>query len=81
YCNQLTLRGEISEIDNFKIYCGPAMGAFNLWVKGTPYEHWSNRNVDKIADLLMQKTCEIVEKNVLQWCSTSVRTIKESSNV
>ncbi|WP_217563191.1 beta-ketoacyl synthase N-terminal-like domain-containing protein, partial [Paenibacillus sp. GbtcB18] len=62
YCNQLTLRGEISEIDNFKIYCGPAMGAFNLWVKGTPYEHWSNRNVDKIADLLMYNACEMIER-------------------
>nr|WP_246363033.1 PfaD family polyunsaturated fatty acid/polyketide biosynthesis protein [Paenibacillus alba] len=78
YCNQLTLRGEVSEIDNFKIYCGPAMGAFNLWVKGTPYEHWRNRNVDKIAELLMQKTCEIVEKNVLQWFSSNFRTIEKS---
>ncbi|MEL0231388.1 MAG: 2-nitropropane dioxygenase, partial [Deltaproteobacteria bacterium] len=35
-------------------WCGPAMGAFNAWVKGSFLEEPSNRRVVDIAENLMQ---------------------------
>nr|WP_255517877.1 PfaD family polyunsaturated fatty acid/polyketide biosynthesis protein [Thermoactinomyces sp. CICC 10523] len=61
YCNRATLNGDETERDNFQIFCGPAMGAFNEWVKGTPYEHWKNRRVAEIAALLMNRACEHIQ--------------------
>ncbi|MBO1583289.1 PfaD family polyunsaturated fatty acid/polyketide biosynthesis protein [Bacillus sp. XF8] len=58
YCNRATLNGDLAEKDNFQIFCGPALGAFNQWVKGTPYEDWKNRHVVDVAALLMVQACE-----------------------
>lgn len=66
HCSSLTLRGEVSEKDNFLIYCGPAMGSFNQWVKGTKYEHWKERHVNEIADLLMEKASEYLVLRLLK---------------
>ncbi|OHX66424.1 PfaD family polyunsaturated fatty acid/polyketide biosynthesis protein [Flammeovirga pacifica] len=39
------------ELD-YQIWCGPAMGAFNEWVKGTPLEQWENRKAVDVAHAL-----------------------------
>lgn len=39
---------------DMQIWCGQSMGAFNLWVKGTPMEKAENRHVDEVAMLLMR---------------------------
>ncbi|HET8842317.1 MAG TPA: SDR family NAD(P)-dependent oxidoreductase, partial [Ktedonobacteraceae bacterium] len=57
HCSQITRAGEVAEADNFQIFCGPAMGAFNQWVKGTRYEAWRNRHVQEIAEILMRGAC------------------------
>jgi|GEM_PF-6435440 len=46
---------------NFQIQCGPALGAFNTWVKGTHYQDWRNRYVADIAQLLIAETLDYVE--------------------
>jgi trans-AT polyketide synthase, acyltransferase and oxidoreductase domains len=51
--NRLALSGDPARKVDFQIHCGPAMGAFNQFVKGTPFENWRNRHVDDIAELLM----------------------------
>lgn len=61
HCSNVTLDGDETEKDNFLIYCGPAMGAFNQWVRDTEYESWKNRHVDGIAFMLMSKACESIE--------------------
>jgi trans-AT polyketide synthase/acyltransferase/oxidoreductase domain-containing protein len=38
---------------DLQIHAGPALGAFNQWVKGTPWESWRERHVDRIAEKLM----------------------------
>ncbi|MFE3544324.1 PfaD family polyunsaturated fatty acid/polyketide biosynthesis protein [Nocardia sp. NPDC059177] len=38
---------------DFQVHCGPAMGAFNMWARGTDLADWHNRHVDTIADALM----------------------------
>lgn len=51
--------GEESKVD-YQIFCGPALGAFNQWIKGTELENWRNRHVDKIGIKLMTETAEFL---------------------
>jgi len=50
---------------DMQIWCGQAMGAFNLWVKGTPMEQAENRHVDEVAGLLMHSCAYHYMKNLL----------------
>jgi hypothetical protein len=34
---------------DYQIWCGPAIGAFNRWVKGTFLEKWENRKTVTVA--------------------------------
>ncbi|MBC2580401.1 ACP S-malonyltransferase [Clostridium sp. DJ247] len=56
------IRGEKRNKINYNISCSPALGAFNEWVKGTDLELWKNRNVDKIALMIMDGAAEILER-------------------
>mgnify|MGYP001258098387 CR=1 FL=1 len=63
----LALQGDVANRSDFQIYCGPAMGAFNEWVKGAGIESWRNRHVDQIAERLMQETA--------QWLNDQLRSL------
>ena len=39
---------------DYQIWCGPSMGAFNDWVKGTYLEQYQNRMVADVAEQIMQ---------------------------
>lgn len=41
------------ELD-YQIWCGPSMGAFNDWVKGSHLEDYQNRKVADVAEQIMQ---------------------------
>ena len=41
---------------DYQVWCGPAMGAFNEWVKGTYLEDWHNRRVVAVARNLLYET-------------------------
>jgi trans-AT polyketide synthase/acyltransferase/oxidoreductase domain-containing protein len=61
YSNNLALKGiEENKVD-YQINCGPALGAFNQWVKGTELENWRNRHVDEIALKIIHATSEVLE--------------------
>jgi trans-AT polyketide synthase, acyltransferase and oxidoreductase domains len=60
---QLALAGDASERVNFQIHCGPAMGAFNRFVRGTELEPWQARHVDRIADRLMRGAAEVLRRS------------------
>ncbi|WP_332368606.1 PfaD family polyunsaturated fatty acid/polyketide biosynthesis protein [Spirosoma telluris] len=47
-------RGVAGRELDYQIWCGPAMGSFNQWVKGSRLESWQNRYVADIADQLLQ---------------------------
>jgi trans-AT polyketide synthase, acyltransferase and oxidoreductase domains len=49
----LALAGRVADQVNFQVHCGPAMGAFNRFVAGTPLQDWRARDVDTIAGTLM----------------------------
>jgi trans-AT polyketide synthase/acyltransferase/oxidoreductase domain-containing protein len=51
---RLALRGDQEQRVDYQVHTGPALGAFNQWVKGTDLEDWRRRHVDAIGDHLMQ---------------------------
>lgn len=62
YSTRLALSGnEDSKVD-YQIQCGPALGAFNQWVKGTELESWRNRHADEIGEKLMIETARLLNE-------------------
>ena len=46
--------GTPGRAQDYQIWCGPAMGAFNDWVKGTYLEDYRNRRAADVAEQIMQ---------------------------
>ena len=46
--------GTADRVLDYQIWCGPSMGAFNDWVKGTHLEHFENRKVADVAIQIME---------------------------
>lgn len=46
--------GDVSRRLDYQIWCGPAMGAFNAWVKGSFLEQPENRTVVQVARNLLE---------------------------
>ncbi|MCX7923143.1 MAG: ACP S-malonyltransferase [Clostridia bacterium] len=66
YSSRLALEGNEKYLVDFQIHCGPALGAFNQWVKGTGFESWRNRHVDEIANKLMNETAVLLNQRFNQ---------------
>jgi trans-AT polyketide synthase/acyltransferase/oxidoreductase domain-containing protein len=58
YSTQLAFSGSTEDLVNYQVHTGPALGAFNQWVKGTALEPWTRRHVDEIAVALMDATAQ-----------------------
>ena len=58
--------GDAARLRDFQIWCGPAMGAFNEWVKGTPLEPLENRTVKQIAWNLLDGAARITEAQAMR---------------
>lgn len=54
----LALAGNLERRVDFQVHCGPALGAFNQWVKGTALEDWRRRHADQIGEKLMQEAAD-----------------------
>ncbi|WP_339192535.1 ACP S-malonyltransferase [Bacillus sp. FSL K6-1003] len=64
YSSQLAISGsEESKVD-YQVHCGPALGAFNQWVKGSELESWRNRHVDDIGKILMTETAKLLNDRI-----------------
>ena len=61
YSSRIAFEGDMDHKVNFQVHTGPAMGAFNQWVKGTELEDWRNRHVDQIGIKLMEETGSLLE--------------------
>ena len=57
---QMALQGTEDRKVDYQIHCGPALGAFNDWVRGTTLENWRNRHVDAIGEMLMRETAMLL---------------------
>ncbi len=58
--------GESDRKLDFQVWCGPAMGAFNEWVKGSPLEQPRNRTVVGVALNLMYGACVVLRRAALR---------------
>nr|WP_116137733.1 hypothetical protein [Trinickia diaoshuihuensis] len=56
YSSRIAFSGSTGDQANYQVHTGPALGAFNQWVKGTPLEPWTQRHVHTIALALMNAT-------------------------
>ncbi|WP_437643509.1 ACP S-malonyltransferase [Sorangium sp. So ce362] len=61
--SELARRGEANQVD-YQVQCGPAMGAFNQWVRDTVLESWRGRHVDVIAERLMQASADLLDRRL-----------------
>ena len=60
HSTRLAMHGSEDQTVDYQIHCGPALGAFNQWVKGTDLQSWRNRGVADIATRLMAATAEML---------------------
>jgi len=51
---------------DYQIWCGPAMGAFNEWVRGSFLEPWQNRRVVPIALNILHGACVLIRGQALR---------------
>jgi PfaD family protein len=59
-------QGDPTRVLDYQIWCGPAMGAFNEWVKGSFLERPENRKVVTVAHNLLFNACVLTRYNWLQ---------------
>jgi trans-AT polyketide synthase/acyltransferase/oxidoreductase domain-containing protein len=60
YSTQLAFAGQGDDRVNYQLHTGPALGAFNQWVKGTDLEPLANRHVDEIGKRLMIESARFI---------------------
>ena len=58
--------GEPSRQLDYQVWCGPAMGAFNEWAKGSPLEQPKNRTVVGVALNLLYGACIVLRRESLR---------------
>jgi trans-AT polyketide synthase/acyltransferase/oxidoreductase domain-containing protein len=71
--------GEASRVVDYQVWCGPAMGAFNEWTKGTFLEEPANRRVGVVAMNLLHGAAVTTRLNALR--SQGVRMDAELARV
>ncbi|WP_219090953.1 ACP S-malonyltransferase [Streptomyces sp. JJ38] len=54
HSQRVAMQGLADSRVDFQVHCGPALGAFNQWVRGTRLESWRERHVDEIGIRLME---------------------------
>jgi len=59
---RLARSGSVEQRADYQIHCGPALGAFNQWVKGSEREDWRARHVDDIAQMLMEQAAQVMAR-------------------
>jgi trans-AT polyketide synthase/acyltransferase/oxidoreductase domain-containing protein len=70
--SQWPLQGNMERQLDFQIWCGPAMGAFNQWVKGTFLEPVENRTVQQVALNLLEGAAIITKAHQLKTYGVSI---------
>lgn len=72
HTSRLALSGSDEQRVDYQIHCGPALGAFNQWIKGTKLENWRERRVSEIGELIFTKAAQLMESRI--------RSIRKQSN-
>jgi PfaD family protein len=66
------IAGESARSADFQIWCGPAMGAFNAWVRGSFLEPPEARSVVQIALNLLEGAAVVTRTQQLRTCGVPV---------
>ncbi len=61
YTTRIALVGDLRDKLNFQIHSGPALGAFNLWVKDTELAPWHNRRIALISQKILAEASLLLE--------------------
>jgi PfaD family protein len=64
--------GEAGRQLDYQVWCGPAMGAFNEWAKGSPLEAPANRTVAAVARNLLYGACIVLRRQSLRQCGVNL---------
>jgi trans-AT polyketide synthase/acyltransferase/oxidoreductase domain-containing protein len=67
----IALNGDETQRVDYQVHTGPALGAFNQWVKGTELESWKNRHVASIGTKLMEEAAILLSQQLGSWIQTS----------
>ncbi|MER7700562.1 PfaD family polyunsaturated fatty acid/polyketide biosynthesis protein [Streptomyces sp. NPDC096095] len=59
---RVAMEGDAESRVDFQIPCGPALGALNERLRGTPQEDWRHRHPDDIARLIMTGAAELLSR-------------------
>ncbi len=65
--------GDPSRKIDYQIWCGPAMGAFNQWVRGSFLEKCENRNTVTVAMNLLFGAAVVMRANALRQQAAALR--------
>jgi len=63
---------------DYQIWCGPAMGAFNEWVKGSRFEAPENRDVVSVAFNLLFGAAQVLRQNLLRQQGLLIENMKQN---
>ncbi len=64
YSAELAYKGIEDNRVNYQVQTGPALGAFNQWVKDTALSKWPARHVDEIGEKLMLETATLLNQRI-----------------
>jgi len=64
HSTRLAMSGRPEQRVDYQIACGPAMGALNSLLAGTPRQDWRQRHVDDLAELLMTGAAEVLQRRL-----------------
>jgi len=67
-------RGEAGREIDYQIWCGPAMAAFNEWVRGSWLEGWKNRRVVPVALNILRGAAVLMHAAALRGSGGAVDT-------
>jgi trans-AT polyketide synthase/acyltransferase/oxidoreductase domain-containing protein len=65
HTTRLALQGMPGETGDYQIHCGPALGAFNQWVKGSELQSWRNRYVADLGERIMQGAAAVLSERLV----------------
>jgi trans-AT polyketide synthase/acyltransferase/oxidoreductase domain-containing protein len=73
HATRLAMKGsEVQKVD-YQVHCGPALGAFNRWVRGTELESWRHRRVVDLAERIMQGTADLLDRRFAAFTAEEVQ--------
>lgn len=64
--------GDPKRTIDYQVWCGPAMGAFNEWVKGSPLEAPANRRAACVARNILEGAAAISRANLQRFTGATV---------